>query len=263
MEVIGDLAAARHVAVVVPGVNTRLADFDRGLGGVARRAPAIQARALYTAKCAATTAPVAVVAWLGYLPPPGVGPGAATAGHARAGARDLAAFVPAYLAGRQVTLVGHSYGALVVGLAAPRLPQVRDVVLLGAPGAGHDRAADLGGARVWAALSADDWVRRIPQLRLGPLGHGRRPTAPRFGATGPPTDGVSGHDSYLAAGGATLAAVAAVAAGTAAVGTAAAGTAAAGTAAAGTAAAGTAAAGTAAAGHRPRRAGRAPRAVRL
>jgi pimeloyl-ACP methyl ester carboxylesterase len=138
---------------------------------------------------AATTAPVAVVAWLGYLPPPGVGPGAATAGHARAGARDLAAFVPAYLAGRQVTLVGHSYGALVVGLAAPRLPQVRDVVLLGAPGAGHDRAADLGGARVWAALSADDWVRRIPQLRLGPLGHGRRPTAPRFGATGLPTDG--------------------------------------------------------------------------
>ena len=84
--------------------------------------------------------------------------------------------------GAAVTLIGHSYGAIVVGLAAPRLPEVHDLVALGAPGMGAGRAADLGGARVWSALAAEDWIRRIPQVRLFDLGHGRRPSSPEFGA---------------------------------------------------------------------------------
>lgn len=211
VEVVGDLATADRIAVLVPGVDTTLPNFDRGLGGVARRAPAVQARALYeAARSADPGARIAVVAWLGYDPPEGLSLEAARDLRARAGAANLVAFVRALPARAAVTLIGHSYGALVVGLAAPRLPRVADVVALGAPGMGAAHASDLGGARVWSALAADDWIRRVPQLRILHLGHGRRPSAPRFGARALPTTGVAGHDGYLCPGSATLGAVAGV-----------------------------------------------------
>ncbi|MEU2616234.1 alpha/beta hydrolase, partial [Micromonospora sp. NPDC007271] len=110
-----------------------------------------------------------------------------------------------------VTLVGHSYGALVVGLAARRSPAaVTDVVTLGGVGVGVDRAGDLDRVRIWAAEAPADWIRRVPEVRLPGLGHGVRPGDPAFGARPLPTTGVSGHDGYLAAGGATTAAVASV-----------------------------------------------------
>jgi pimeloyl-ACP methyl ester carboxylesterase len=209
VEVLGDLATASRVAVLIPGVDSTLADFDRGLGGVPRRAPGIQARALYEHLRMRST-DVAVIAWLGYDPPEGVGLAAATERRARTGAGELTAFVRDVLRqrpGATVTLLGHSYGALVAGLAARNLPEVTDVIALGAPGIGADRAADLGGARVWSALAPADWIRRIPQVRLLGLGLGRRPSAPGFGATALPTDGVRGHDFYLVPGSATLRAV--------------------------------------------------------
>lgn len=211
VEVLGDLGAADHIAVLVPGVDTTLGNFDRGLGGVARRAPAVQARTLHRQLLEADpTASVAVVAWLGYDPPEGVGLAAIREQRARDGADRLVSFVAGVHAqrpGAAVTLVGHSYGAIVVGLAAPRLPQVHDLVALGAPGMGAARATDLGGARVWSALAPADWVRRIPQLRILDLGHGRRPSDPAFGARPLSTDGVDGHDYYLVPGSATLTAL--------------------------------------------------------
>ncbi|MEU7902577.1 alpha/beta hydrolase [Actinoplanes sp. NPDC049118] len=211
VEVVGDLEAADRIAVLVPGVDTRLRDFDRGLGGVARRAPAVQARAVYDRlRAAAPGTRVAVVAWLGYDPPEGMSLDVARDLRARSGAVALTAFVRGLPARAQVTLIGHSYGALVAGLAARRLPRVADVVALGAPGMGTDTAAGLGGARVWSALAPDDWIRRVPQLRLRHLGHGRRPSAPAFGARALPVAGVSGHDGYLCPGTATLDAVAAI-----------------------------------------------------
>ena len=211
VEVLGDLATAERIAVRVPGVDTRLRDFDRGLGGVSRRAPAVQARAVYAALLSAAPGTrVAVVAWLGYDPPEGLSLDSARDLRARAGASALTGFVRALPTRAAVTLIGHSYGALVVGLAAPHLPRVADVIALGAPGMGASTAADLGGARVWSALAAGDWIRRIPQLRVGHLGHGRRPSAPAFGARPLPTTGVTGHDGYLWPGSATLSAVAAV-----------------------------------------------------
>ncbi|XVV14790.1 alpha/beta hydrolase [Actinoplanes sp. CA-131856] len=209
VEVLGDLATASRVAVLVPGVDTVLADFDRGLGGVPRRAPGVQARALYE-QLSKRSPDTAVIAWLGYDPPEGIGPAAATYGRARAGATALVAFVrflETQRPGLAVTLIGHSYGALVAGLAAPRLPAVGDVVTLGAPGIGASHAADLGGARVWSALAPTDWIRRIPEVRLLGVGLGRRPSNPDFGAFALPTDGVAGHDYYLAPGSATLRAV--------------------------------------------------------
>jgi hypothetical protein len=213
-EVIGDLPTADRIAVLVPGVDTTLRDFDRGLGGVTRRAPAAQARALYRSLHAADpSARVAVVAWLGYDTPDGLGLDSVREARARTGAAALTTFVRGLHAQRPeaaVTLIGHSYGAIVVGLAAPRLPEVRDLVALGAPGMGAGRAADLGGARVWSALAAGDWIRRIPQVRLFDLGHGRRPSSPGFGARPLPAAGVAGHDFYLTPGSSTLAALAPV-----------------------------------------------------
>lgn len=209
VEVLGDLATADRIAVLIPGVDTVLADFDRGLGGVPRRAPGVQARALYEQLSKRGTG-VAVIAWLGYDAPNGVGPTAATEGRARSGAAALTGFVRDVLRqrpGARVTLIGHSYGAVVAGLAARHLPEVTDVVALGAPGIGVDRAAELGGARVWSALAPGDWIRRIPQVRVFGLGLGRRPSSPEFGATALPTEGVAGHDYYLVEGSATLRAV--------------------------------------------------------
>ena len=208
-EVLGDLATATRVAVLIPGVDTTLADFDRGLGGVPRRAPGVQARALHDL-LAKRDPHTAVIAWLGYDAPEGIGLAAATEGRARDGAAALTTFVRDLLPGRHVTLIGHSYGSIVAGLAARNLPEVADVVTLGAPGIGVDRAGELGGARVWSALAPTDWIRRIPQVRVLGLGLGRRPTSPDFGAYALPTDGVAGHDFYLVPGSSTLRAVAGV-----------------------------------------------------
>ncbi|MGA5300496.1 alpha/beta hydrolase [Nucisporomicrobium flavum] len=211
VEVVGDLATADRIAVLVPGVDTTLRNFDRGLGGVSRRAPSVQARTVLDAlRAADPSARVAVVAWLGYDPPEGLSLEAARDLRARAGVPALVAFVRSLPPRAAVTLIGHSYGALVVGRAARQLPRVADVVALGAPGMGAAHATELGGARVWAALAPADWMRRVPQLRLGHLGHGRRPSAPEFGAIPLPTAGVDGHDGYLCPGSATLTAVAGV-----------------------------------------------------
>jgi pimeloyl-ACP methyl ester carboxylesterase len=208
-EVFGDLRTATRVAVLVPGVNTTLADFERGLGGVPRRAPGVQGRTLYE-RLSKRAKDVAVISWLGYDPPAGIGLAAATEGRARDGANALTGFVRdllGQLPGTTVTLIGHSYGSMVVGLAARRLPQVRDVIALGSPGMGVGHAVDLGGARVWSALAPHDWIRRIPQARILGLGLGKRPSSPGFGAYALPTDGVAGHDYYLVPGSATLRAV--------------------------------------------------------
>ncbi|MEU4678296.1 alpha/beta hydrolase [Micromonospora sp. NPDC023737] len=215
VEVLGDLATADRIVVLVPGVGTTLRDFDRGLGGVARRAPAVQAAALHSAlRAAEPDARVAVLAWLGYDPPDGVvaaaGPAPAHRGAAalRTTLRELAAHRPS----ATVTVVGHSYGALVAGLAAHHAPpQLTDVVTLGGIGTGADRAAALGPARrIWAAEAPDDWIRRVPPVRLPGLGHGRRPADPDFGARALPAADVHGHDGYLVPGTSTLAAVASV-----------------------------------------------------
>ncbi|MEU8332121.1 alpha/beta hydrolase [Micromonospora sp. NPDC048839] len=215
VEVLGDLADADRIAVLVPGVGSTLADFDRGLGGVARRAPAAQARQLYRElRASEPSARVAVLAWLGYDPPDGVVT-AAGGLSARRGAAGLAGLLRELAARRPaatITLVGHSYGSLVVALAAAGAPaQVTDVVSLGGVGAGVQRADDLpGGRRFWAAEASTDWIRRVPPVRLPGLGFGRRPGDPSFGARTLPVSGVTGHDGYLAPGSATLVAVAAV-----------------------------------------------------
>ncbi|MDQ7904293.1 alpha/beta hydrolase [Phytohabitans sp. ZYX-F-186] len=208
VDVAGRPSTADRIAVLVPGVGTTPANLAATTG--------VMARTLYDS-AAPRTRPggVAVVAWLGYRPPDGLGLEAARSSSARAGAPALGRYVAALVAGRpevRVTLVGHSYGALVIGYAAPTLPpQVTDIVTLGAPGMGADRVADLHTtARVWAAESPHDWIRFVPGVRLLDLGLGRHPADPSFGANRLPVAGVDGHPDYLTRGTATLTAVAGI-----------------------------------------------------
>ncbi|MBE1492060.1 alpha/beta hydrolase [Plantactinospora soyae] len=214
VEVLGDLGTADRIAVLVPGVDNTLRDFDRGLGGVSRRAPSVQARILYDEiRAAQPDARVAVLAWLGYDPPNGLGRAAARQESARPGAQallDLVRTLARHRPAATVTLIGHSYGALVIGLAAPALPaQVTGIVTVGGVGMGVDEVGELHtGATVWAAEAPDDWIRWLPPLQVLGFGHGVRPAAPGFGARRMPVDGVTGHDGYLVSGTGTLRAVA-------------------------------------------------------
>ncbi|MGY1809619.1 alpha/beta hydrolase [Blastococcus sp. SYSU D00669] len=204
---LGDPATAAHVAVLVPG-----SDIDLGTLADARRPqrrPSGWARAL----AEAGGPELAVVLWVGYPTPQGLGLDAASGRLARAGAAALVRFVDDLSPAGSVTVVGHSYGAVVVALAADHLA-AGDLVLLASPGARAGTTAELGTpARVWAGRSDDDWIGRVPAARIGDLGHGTDPTDPDFGARTLPTGGAGGHDGYFRPGSASLAAIAAVATG--------------------------------------------------
>ncbi|HEV7896612.1 MAG TPA: alpha/beta hydrolase [Planosporangium sp.] len=218
-EVMGDLATADRIAVIVPGLSNRLDNFDRGCAGRERRAPAWQARQLYQqVRALDGTARVAVIAWLGYDPPEGIGREAVREERARAGAAALSRFVGGlglYRPAATVTLVGHSYGSVVAGLAAPSLGRrVRDIVALGSPGMGVERAAELRTtARVWAGSTLSDWTRDVPGIRLFGAGHGTLPFDAAFGARPLPVDNVVEHDGYFVPGSDSLRAVAQIALG--------------------------------------------------
>jgi hypothetical protein len=216
VEVFGDLATAHRIAVLVPGVANRADNFNTGLGDVRDRAPAVQARALYdAARAASPNGHVAVIAWLGYDAPQGVGRSAAREELARAGAialdrftKDLGTMRP----NARVTVIGHSYGSVVAGLAAADLPaQVRDLVVVGSPGMGVSRAADLRTtAHVWAGQSAHDWIDWVPAFQVWGAGHGTMPTTPGFGDRVFGCVGVTDHDHYLAPGTQSLANIVAI-----------------------------------------------------
>jgi pimeloyl-ACP methyl ester carboxylesterase len=211
VEVVGDLATARHVAVLVPGADTTPSTFDTGLGGVLRRAPGWQAHQLATAAGPGT----AVVAWLGYDPPDGVNRSAVRSERAEAGAVNLVAYLD-QLATQYphatVTVIGHSYGTVVLGYAAARLPAtVTDLVAIASPGMDVSRAADLHThARLWAGSDRSDWTLRLPDLRILGAGHGTNPTRPGVGALPLDVHDADGHDGYFVPGTVSLASIARV-----------------------------------------------------
>lgn len=200
--------------MLVPGVGTTPENIDRGHGGVRRRSPHWQARQLHTA-CGGQ---VAVVAWLGYAPPGGVDLAAVRSERAVAGATALTGYVRQLAAARPdatITVIGHSYGSLVLAYAAARLPvQVADLVVLGSPGLDVGAAEQLDTeARLWVGSAEDDWTRRIPEVRILGLGHGADPGQPSFGARNLDVTGAVGHDGYFLPGTTSLESLAAVALG--------------------------------------------------
>jgi len=220
VEVVGDPATAGHIAVLVPGADTTPSTFDTGLGGVLRRAPGWQAHQLATAAGPGT----AVVAWLGYDPPDGVNRSAVRSERGEAGAVALVAYLDRLATQyphATVTVIGHSYGTVVLGHAAAHLPStVTDLVAIGSPGMDVGRVADLGThARVWAGSDASDWTLRLPDLRILGSGHGTNPTRTRFGALPLDVHDAPGHDGYFVPGTASLASLARVVDGTQAMAT--------------------------------------------
>ncbi|MCF6524745.1 alpha/beta hydrolase [Streptomyces sp. JJ36] len=213
-EVFGDLAHARRVSVVVPGVDTELLTFERE--DRAYSAPAGMAGALQNAQRAAAPAePTATIAWADYSAPLGLGVDAASVPMAEAGAERLVGFVRALPGRSRVTLVCHSYGSVVCGVAADDLPRrVVDIAVAGSPGMRADDVTELGtDARVWAMRDGDDWIADVPHLEFGGLGHGADPVAAGFGARRLSAEGAAGHAGYFVPGTRSLHNLAAVGAG--------------------------------------------------
>jgi pimeloyl-ACP methyl ester carboxylesterase len=165
-----------------------------------------------------------VVAWLGYDSPDGAHAG--FDGKAQAGALELVGFVDDLRAGHtgerppRVTVLAHSYGTLVTGLAARQGLAADAVTLVGSPGVGAAQASELGlpAEGVFAARTPDDPIRAVfltdpaaretaEQLsRFGPVQvkvnggvyvFGPDPSLPAFGAQPIPLDARQhGHSEY-------------------------------------------------------------------
>ncbi|MET4926098.1 alpha/beta hydrolase [Streptomyces sp. PSRA5] len=200
-EVFGDLGSARRVSVVVPGVDTNLLTFERTERHYT--APVGMAKSLYAAeRAAAPRARTAVIAWADYTAPSGIGMDALTGRLASDGAARLNALTSALPGDSRVSLICHSYGSVVCGVAARQLPaRVTDVAVAGSPGMRVGSAGQLHThARVWAMRDQDDWVQILPYLKVGGLGHGADPVTPGFGARVLSARGAVGHGGYFEPG---------------------------------------------------------------
>ena len=211
----GDLDAAENIAVFIPGMGSTFTGFFNGTNGTDNKAAA-----LYREANAAHPGSTAVIAWLGYAAPTGhtVDPvrAMAEAGsdkHAKQGAKNLEGFVQglALSTERRLTLVGHSYGTLVVGLALKAGTPVDEAVLVGSPGIGVDRVRELD-----AQLTGTISVLSAPGDVVADLAYfGHDPDAPSFGATRLTTNAtgrprVEAHANYFVEGSQSLRNMAAV-----------------------------------------------------
>ena len=183
-EVLGDLLAADHVAVVVPGMANRIAAFDTVLD---------KAEALRRAAAALDPpADVATIAWLGYDSPllDVVLDDAAVAG-----APNLVRFVDGLAAsgvaaGTTRTVVAHSYGTVVAGAALRRGLEVDAVAVTGSPGLGAGTARQLGDTPIYALRAPGDYIGWSEAF-------GTDPSDADFGAVRLDTGDVVGHDGYF------------------------------------------------------------------
>jgi len=177
----GDPSACPNVATYVPGAGTSLA----AISGELERTVTLRERA---------GASTSVIMWLGYDPPDFAD--AILERSARSAAAPLREFQDGIVSNhdgpiRQLTLVGHSYGSVVIGVAGRSGPLAADdLVVLGSPGMGVRSSAELP-ARVWASTAPNDPIRLAPPAILGPDPIGRG-----FGST-TFTSARMGHGGYL------------------------------------------------------------------
>ncbi|WP_405721716.1 alpha/beta hydrolase [Streptomyces sp. NBC_00046] len=175
----GNPDTSKNVSAYVPGLNTAL-DEEFAKSGLKRaRDTAIGAQG-YDPSSAA-------IIWLGYDAPqtPDGLSSLAVAGTARAekGGAAYNDFMGGIVATNQnkdphITAIGHSYGSRAVGAATQRLggiPGVDDIILVGSPGVGVDRAVDLGvgAGHVFVGAAANDPVTKLPsktQVVVGAIG---------------------------------------------------------------------------------------------
>jgi pimeloyl-ACP methyl ester carboxylesterase len=215
---VGNPDRATDVLTCVPGAGT---DLSR-MGTLMARADALN----HDAVRFAPDHHVSVITWLGYDPPDGVAAASASSAH------DAEPALDAFTDGLRVThegepshntVLGHSYGSLVAGVTArDRGLDTDDVIFVGSPGVGVDRAADLGlpPDSVWSSTAANDPIERFApgwgQLAMDAaantvrpfsagygdddpdvlLWHGLNPSTPYFGGHVFASDPDGGHGGY-------------------------------------------------------------------
>jgi Alpha/beta hydrolase len=212
VEVLGDLAHANRIAVVVPGSDTTIDTFDLlgsrygSLGG--------GARGLYAeTKKLDPKSRVAVVAWYGYRAPRTRSRDVLTSDRAAEGGQRLDELIGQLRqvnATAPVTLLCHSYGSVVCGNAMRTMDSrtasaLSDIVVFGSPGMGVRSRAELGtDVRLWAGRGTRDWIADVPHASVDLFGEGvgfaGDPTSSDFGAKVLPT-GSARHSDYLRPGG--------------------------------------------------------------
>ncbi|WP_156726824.1 alpha/beta hydrolase [Streptomyces apocyni] len=172
----GNPDTSKNVAAYVPGLGTAL-DKDFARNDVKRaRDTAVGARE-YDSSSAA-------IVWLGYDPPQLGGPeitglsaraDVKSAERAEEGAPAYNSFMSGLTATNDhedphLTAIGHSYGSRLVGAATQEdggIPGADDIVLLGSPGVGVDKAEDLGVGKghVFVGAADNDPVTMVPSLK--------------------------------------------------------------------------------------------------
>ncbi|MFF2727489.1 alpha/beta hydrolase [Streptomyces sp. NPDC058008] len=234
----GNPDTARNVATYVPGLNTSL-DENFAKNDLKRaRDTVIATREIDSSS--------AMIAWLGYDAPQlfdGMDSLAVMgSGRADIGGRSFNEFMGGLAATNEhdephLVAIGHSYGSRTVGSATQQsggMPDVDDIVLLGSPGVGVERAEDLqvGKDHVFVGAAENDLVTKTPSKLqgnmgavAGPIGYiagglldrddddlwfGKDPASAAFGARrfhahrGPSviTGGFAAHSLYFDRGGA-------------------------------------------------------------
>jgi hypothetical protein len=217
---LGDPDLADNVLTHVPGMTADLASVDGELVRAARVAD--RARSL------APEQSTSALLWLDYDAPDFLDE-AAGARRAEVGAETLRRFQDGLRVthdggGAHRTVLGHSYGSLVVGTAAARTGLAADsVVFVGSPGVGVDSVTGLHSApgQVWSttsesdviqytAVAPGDFLRDLAVTHLAPaavgpplfgrpeddLWHGHNPSDPEFGARVFATGPDAGHLGY-------------------------------------------------------------------
>jgi len=196
----GELSAARHIAVIVPGVGRELNLVHDWLPW---------AQNLYEA-----TERSAVVLWKGYDDPGDLAVAVADLAiedrRAQDGAKRLSAFVTLLQedepAGeRSVTVVAHSFGSVVAGEALANYAMAcTDVVVLGSPGIGVENIEKLH------LQAGHFFAEKAPRDLVAGLGVvGTDPASLTFGGTrmatnGPGRPDVAEHSNYFTRGSRTL-----------------------------------------------------------
>lgn len=179
---VGNPDRAPHLGVaVVPGITTTLDDMNQQID----RARVIRQHADNLTPD--VEGDVAVIAWLGY-DTPGVVTSPAH-GYADTAAPVLDRFVDGTLVAQEGagnphshrTIIGHSYGSTVVGLAASQGNglAVHDIIVAGSPGmrVDHVNQLHLDPRHVWAGQGLLD-----PVPVIGPISHDTAPHTEGFGA---------------------------------------------------------------------------------
>lgn len=144
---VGNPDTAANVSATVPGVGST----TRGtLPGMVIEARQLQGEEIRQLTAAGKPASVAIIAWMGYTPPPNPSDTGSpqdlwhtmTDSQARGGAADLSKYLEQVRANNptgHLTLLGHSYGSLTASLALQDLDAegahpVNDAVFYGSPG---------------------------------------------------------------------------------------------------------------------------------